>query len=247
MMSTQAAIPTVAAATPTIVAATVLDFALEAPDPETALARFDELPSGLTLVLRAGSPLDAVLAALRMRRRGAFEWTPTLEGPWYWEVEVFRRHATPPVLRGLGEALDWDHARLEALQRRTFFLHFQGQYEAALALYARFAHSLRRHIRMEEEVVLPELERRLGIDSARHPIAAVRAEHRSIERLLEEVASHPGAASLRPEGPARELRALLRRHEHREEGMVEQVLETLLDEDENDALVAAMQSLRPRA
>jgi hypothetical protein len=232
-------------AVPTVFAATVLDFAAEAPDRPAALARFDDLPQGMTLVLRARLPLDEVLLALREGRRGLFEWTPTLEGPWYWEVEVFRRHAAAPGLRRVGEALDWDHARLEALQRRTFGAYAQGRHETALRLYARFAHGLRRHMRIEEEIVLPELERRLRLDPATGPTSGVRADHRTIEGLLAEVASHPGAASLRSDGPAGELQAFLWAHEHREEGLIEKALERLLDEGESDALVAAMQSLHP--
>lgn len=232
-------------AMPTVYGATVVDFGRVTPDLEQALARFDELPPGLTLVLQAGSSLDGILGALRARRRGLFEWTPTLEGPWYWEVEVFRRYATGSVLRRVDEALDWDHERLEALQQRTFSLHARGRYEAALRLYARFAHGLRRHIRVEEDVVLPELERRLGLDPADGPTAGIRAEHRQILRLLAAVASHPGAASLRPDGPAAELRAILARHERGEERLIDAALGELLDPATSDALVAAMQDLPP--
>lgn len=232
-------------AVPTVFAATVLDFGPESPDADVALARFDGSPPGMTLVLRGRLPMTDILLRLQECRPSLFEWTPTLEGPWYWEVEVFRRYAKMPGLRRVGEALDWDHSRLETLQRRTFSAYDQGRYEAALQLYARFAHGLRRHIRIEEEVVLPELERRLQLDPATDPTATVRADHRAIEALLSEVASHPGGASLRSDGPATELQAFLRRHEHREEGLIERALERLLDEGESDALVAAMQSLPP--
>jgi hypothetical protein len=224
--------------------AAVLDFGGAPPDPAAAVRRFDSTPPGQTLLLRARAPLDPVRVLLRRRHCGAFEWTPTLEGPWYWEVEVFRREGVPPALRRVNEALAWDHRRLEALERRTFCLQAQGRSEMALRLYARFAHGLRRHIRIEEMVMLPELERRRGLDPRSGPTARVRAEHRAIEALLREVASRPGPLSLRPNGPAGELRALRQRHEQDEE-TVEGMLESLLGDEESDALVDAMQSLPP--
>jgi uncharacterized protein (DUF2249 family) len=228
-------------AEPTVLAATVLDFGPAAVDEEAVLARFDDLPPGLTLVVRSRAPLGAVREALRARRHGAFEWTPTLEGPWYWEVEVFRRDADPPVLRRVGEALAWDHDRLHALERRTFALQARGRTESALRLFARFAHGLRRHIHMEEQVVFPQLEKRLGDVSA--SMALARAEHREIERLLDEVGRRSGAAAPLPDGPVGALRALLQRHERDEESAFERTLELLLTDQESDALVSAVQSL----
>jgi hypothetical protein len=211
-----------------------------------ALARFDVLERGDTLHLRASVPLRPVLQMLRAVRRGQFEWTPLSDRPDCWEAEVQRRESGRGGRRRLEDVLAWDHRRLDALQQAAFAAHDDGQAEAAWALYRRFADGLRRHVRIEETVVLPWLKHRLGLDDRDATISVVTMEHRAIGTFLDRVCAL-GASALRDGGPAQEFAALLARHERGEDAMVNHRLADLLDEESSDALAAAVQDVPAQA
>jgi uncharacterized protein (DUF2249 family) len=224
-----------------------LDLVRQPPlEPAEAVARFDALKRGQTLTLRGGAPLRPVLLALRAMRPGQFEWTPTQDGPGSWEVEVTRRDAEWGRRRRLEDVLEWDHQRLGALQEAAFAAHSQGRTEAAWALYRRFADGLRRHIRIEETVVLPGLQRRLGMDGRNPTVSVITMEHRAIGTFLDRVCSL-GPSVLRDDGPAAEFAALLSRHERGEDALLNHRLADILDVEASDALASAVQDVPSRA
>lgn len=231
------------AATATVPA---LDLGRQSLDATEVLARFDDLEAGQTLLVRGATPLRPVLLALRASRRGQFEWTPTREGPGYWESEVTRRASQATGSRRLGDVLEWDHERLDQLQKGAFAAWERGLTDLAWELYTRFANGLRRHIRVEETVVLPELERRLGLDGRNGAVATMRGEHRAIGIFLDRVCAS-GPSSLRDGGPAAEFADLLARHERWEDRLINHGLAGLLGDEESDTLAAAVQDLAPQA
>jgi uncharacterized protein (DUF2249 family) len=209
------------------------------------LAAFDILAPGRTLLLRSVGRPEAALSALRTERAGCFEWTPLLEGPGHWEVEVHKRDAGRGTLRSLNEAMHWDHARLTLLEQAAAAAWDGGDRRTGARLHLRFVFGLLRHMRFEEEALFPEFERISGIDPHHGPTGMMRIEHRAIESLLEDVK----AAALRgvrfAETLRTGLRALLHQHDGKEEKVVYTVLDRALSAREADAIVFRFQGLDP--
>jgi hemerythrin-like domain-containing protein/uncharacterized protein (DUF2249 family) len=229
----------------TLPSAAVVDIVTAATAPSDVLAAFDPLAPGEALLLRTVARPEAPLLALREARAGVYEWTPRVEGPGHWEVEVRKRDARPGALRGVTEALGWDHDRLDALEMAAMEAWRSGETRAAARLHLRFVFGLRRHIRFEESVLFPEFERVSGMPPDRGPAAVMRDEHRAIEALLEDM-REAVAGGVRPAEPTRaELRALLHQHNVKEEDFLYPMLDSALDAQAADAVVYRFQAMDP--
>ena len=229
----------------TLPSAAVVDIVTGATAPSDVLAAFDALAPGEALLLRTVARPQAALLALSGARAGTYEWTPRVEGPGHWEVEVHKRDAQPGALRGVTEALGWDHDRLGALEAAAMDAWGAGETRAAARLHLRFVFGLLRHIRFEESVLFPEFERVSGLPVDRGPTAVMRVEHRAIEALLEEVRK----AAVSGVGPAEptcaDLRALLHQHNVKEEDFLYPMLDSALDAQAADAVVYRFQAMDP--
>lgn len=231
----------------TLPSTAIVDIVTAATAPSEVLTAFDALAPGEALLLRTVARPEALLLALRVARTGAYEWTPRVEGPGHWEVEVHKRDAPPAVQRRVTEALGWDHDRLDGLEQAAMEAWDAGETRTAARLHLRFVFGLRRHIRFEENVLFPEFERICGTSPDRGPTEVMRVEHRAIEALLEDV-SLAAASGVRPAGPTRaDLRALLHQHNVKEESVLYPLLDRALDALETDALVFRFQSMDPAA
>ena len=226
-------------------AAVVVDIVTGATAPSDVLAAFDALAPGEALLLRTVARPEAPLLALRESRAGAYEWTPLVEGPGHWEVKVHKRDAPPGALRGITEALGWDHDRLGALEAAAMEAWGGGETRAAARLLLGFVFGLLRHIRFEESVLFPEFERLSGMTADRGPTAVMRVEHRAIEPLLEDMRA-AAARGARPSEPTRaDVRAMLHLHNLKEESVLYPMLDRALDPQESDALVYRFQAMDP--
>ena len=229
----------------TLPAAAIVDITTASTSPADVLTAFDAIGPGEAILLRTVSRPEAALRALRAERAGAFEWTPLVEGPGHWEVEVHRRDARPGALRGVREALSWDHARLDGLEQAATEAWKAAQERAASRFHLRFAFGLQRHIRFEESVLFPAFERTTGLDADRGPTAVMRLEHRMIEERLAEIRD----AAARCVPPAERSRAdlieILEMHDTKEENILYPMLDRALDPREADALVILFQAMDP--
>ena len=154
-----------------------LDLRSVAPGERAArvLAVFDALAPAETLVLLGGDASGDVLRGLQNERRGLFEWSVLEPGPAIWRIAISRRDGTTGPLRGVNEALSWDHDRLEAIEEAAFRKRGAGDLQGAYELYAEFAAGLRRHIGFEEELLFPAFEERTGFPPTAGPTAVMRA------------------------------------------------------------------------
>ncbi len=231
--------------TTTLATARTLDLrGLDAPSRSAAsLAAFDALEPGGSLVLLAGEDSAPLLLRFQKERPGRFEWSPLEEGPEAFRVEI-RRRQTEAAVRGVAEALGWDHDRLEDLEKKAFEERGAGRFAEAAAVYGAFARGLRRHIGFEEDLLFPEFERRAGIPAEAGPTAVMRAEHRTIEGLIGEIERGIGDPATDVEGARRSLHQVLGDHNMKEERILYPGTDRLMTEDERDVLIRRIQAYR---
>jgi uncharacterized protein (DUF2249 family)/hemerythrin-like domain-containing protein len=206
-----------------------------------ALARFDALDRGERFVLVAGDGGVETLRKLQAERPEAFEWSPLAYGPPVWRIEIARREPAKAGGRGVEEALSWDHDRLDALEQAAFEERAAGDLQAAFDLYAQFALGLRRHIGFEEEILFPSFEELSGMPPDAGPTAVMRAEHREIERLLDEIAGGIGDAAADVDAVRADLHRVLGEHNLKEEGVLYPTVDQRLGADGADRLVGRIQ------
>lgn len=202
------------------------------------LEAFDALPVGETLEVHAADAAPTLLRALQGRRKGLFEWSLLEAGPERFRIGIHRRAARPGQLRGVAEALAWDHGRLDALEGEVFDRLAAGDGRGARAVWRAFTVGVCRHIRCEEEIIFPAYEKSGGAG----PTGAMRFEHREIEAVIEAIgntlANPPAARMLR-----RQLHEVLGLHNLKEEEVVYPTLDRTLGPDARDALVARVQAV----
>ena len=209
--------------------------------PTRALAAFDALAAGGTLVLLAPDPASDVLRRLQAERGGLFEWSLLAAGPPAWRIELARRAETGASLRSVSDALSWDHDRLDALEEVAFSMRAAGELRGATDLYAAFAAGLRRHIGFEEEILFPAFEERTGFPPMAGPTAVMRVEHREILDLLQRIEAGIGDSA----APVEELRsrfhAVLGDHNVKEEEILYPGTDEILGAEDADRLVSRIQ------
>jgi len=206
------------------------------------LAAFDALATGESLVVVNDHKPRGLLLHLQERRPGQFEWSPLEEGPEVFQVEVTKRCAEAGTLRGVNEALAWDHDRLDALEHEAFAARAAGDYTRAAGMYRLFARGLRRHIAFEEALLFPEFEASTGFDVEQGPTAVMRSEHREIESLVCELESAVGDPMGSIDAPRQLLHDILTGHNFKEEHVVYPGTDRRLAAEEADALVRRIQS-----
>jgi len=214
---------------------------LEGPDHcQAVLGAFDLLAPGETLVVLSDHAPHKLLRHLQADRKGEFEWSPLEAGPRF-RTEIARRDAKRGALRGVKDALAWDHDRLEAIEDRAFRLYAAGDAAGARSAWTEFDFGLRRHIRFEEEILFPAFERVTGMPPGAGPTLVMRIEHLRIGELLEAI-----GAALNGSGSPLPLRAELHRvlgeHNEKEELVLYPMTDQSLGAAESDALVARIQA-----
>jgi hemerythrin-like domain-containing protein len=186
------------------------------------------------------SGATSTLEALQSSRKGLFEWS-VLGGGSPLRIELRRRNVPQGELRGVTEALGWDHDRLEEIEAAAFAARDAAEYSRAGELWREFETGLRRHIGFEEQLLFPVFEQRLGFPPQAGPTAVMRHEHRLIEALLAQIASEIGVAGSAAERTRERLHHVLGEHNVKEEQILYPQTDGALDPREADALVASIQ------
>jgi hemerythrin-like domain-containing protein len=144
-------------------------------------------------------------------------------------------------LSSLGAYLRWDHDRLGLLFHRAVERALAQRWASARADWWLYGEGLRRHFRVEEELLFPLIEQ-LPRRGGKRITAPLRLEHREIPALVAEMAQ-----PFRDEDLPRlielgaDLALLLVRHERLEEEHVYRECAALLDADrESDLLGRAL-------
>jgi regulator of cell morphogenesis and NO signaling len=220
----------------------ILDLCSLPPDerPARVLEAFDRLSPGEKLTLVGTDWRGDVLRRLQSERRGLFEWSVLASQPGERRIDLARRSEEAP-LRGVNEALSWDHDRLDALENDAFASRAAGDFRRAAELYSEFASGLRRHIGFEEEILFPAFEDRAGFPAAAGPTAVMRTEHRQIEELLARIEDRMSDPEASVDPLRHRFHAVLGDHNFKEEQVLYPTTDQVLGEKEADALVARIQ------
>jgi hemerythrin-like domain-containing protein len=135
--------------------------------------------------------------------------------------------------------LSWDHDRLDGILSEATRHVEQGDLGQARSLFVSFEEGLRRHIRIEEELLFPLFESRTGMRNG--PTAVMRAEHRLIEAELARMRQglDAGDASEYASGLAT-LHGVLGPHNAKEEQVLYPTTDDMLDLLERRDIVDGM-------
>ena len=135
--------------------------------------------------------------------------------------------------------LSWDHDRLEAILADVCLHVDAGKLAEGEVGYREFLTGLKRHIRVEEELLFPLFEARTGVIGG--PTEVMRAEHREIERALEMM--REGLAQ-RDTGAFRDglrfLRSVLPDHNAKEEHVLYPTTDRVLSDEERSTFVGRL-------
>jgi iron-sulfur cluster repair protein YtfE (RIC family) len=91
-------------------------------------------------------------------------------------------HVSTSRFDSITRYLSWDHDRLDGLLSEATRHVERGNIGQARSIFLTFDEGLRRHIRIEEQLLFPLFESRTGMRNG--PTAVMRAEHRLIEAEL---------------------------------------------------------------
>jgi uncharacterized protein (DUF2249 family)/iron-sulfur cluster repair protein YtfE (RIC family) len=212
---------------------------------------FDDLTPGEAFILMNDHEPKPLLYQFQFERTGIFEWSPLEEGPEVWRVEIKKRDTLNGSARAVGEFLKTDHRRLD----KIFSDHHRPAIETrewveGLKAFTEFQTGLRRHIRMEEEVLFSEFEERSGIREG-GPTDVMRMEHQEIMAIMDDIRRITEATVNNPaEGVTltkdlkylgQSLAQLLYTHNQKEERILYPHSDTMMSEEERDAVVRKMQ------
>lgn len=145
----------------------------------------------------------------------------------------------------ISEVLVHDHRRLHELRKRARSAVEAGDHGEARIAFAQFDSGLRHHIRVEEDLLFPALEREGGLRRDSGPIGVMIAEHREIEGLLDQLArkfSDEAGANDEDESPMNQLTAMLEAHDAKEEMVLYPMADQVIGEAERDSIVEKMRA-----
>jgi iron-sulfur cluster repair protein YtfE (RIC family) len=145
--------------------------------------------------------------------------------------------AAPQPLETLSSYLAWDHAQIESMIADAKLMVGDGQLERADEQVREVRARVLRHIRVEELVVFPLLERRTGRFSG--PTVVMRHEHVRIQGELADMNEALGRGDRSGfQAASARLDALLPSHNMKEERFLYPVIDaSLSDRERHDVLV----------
>ena len=143
------------------------------------------------------------------------------------------------MFKSVAEYLSWDHDRLHAILDTVRNRVYNAEWPYARRDYDEFARGLKRHIRLEEEILFPVFESRVG---PRERTTVMRDEHTRIRGVLgslHDAISRADAAAFRSSLAV--LLSLMRAHNEKEDEILYPADQSL-PETERAALLRRLRS-----
>lgn len=180
-------------------------------------ARVRELTPGQGIELVSDEDPQLLLHSLRLHVHGRIAWEHMAAGPPVWRVRILPRRDLAP--RTAGELLSRDHERLDLLLGDSLQAANAGDTATVQRLFPAFAEGLRRHIRVEDELLAPAIRNADAGDD--DPVTTMLREHEDIQaqlELIEDMLADASASELATYLAL--LSGTLAKHEVREEERV---------------------------
>ena len=201
---------------------------------------FAALNRGESFVLINDHAPTPLLYQFQAEHDGEFDWWPLEQGPAVWRIVVARRK-TLDANRTITEFLQTDHTRLDSLYNGFQEAIKAGNWEQATVSWNEFSHGLKRHIRIEEELLFPAFEEKTGMKDA-GPTFVMKMEHTDIKELLDQIGALTQAQNERgASDTAYRLTNTLVDHNMKEEHILYPESDSFLTEAERAALVKKAQ------
>lgn len=146
---------------------------------------FRGLKPGDSFVLVNDHEPKPLLYQFQAEHDGEFDWWPLEQGPQVWRVSIVKRE-NPGTERTITDYLQTDHRRLDAIMEGFQAALREGRWEDASRGFREFVLGLKKHIRIEEDILFPVFEEKTGMfDSG--PTFVMKMEHKEIQDLLEKI------------------------------------------------------------
>lgn len=153
----------------------------------TIFATFRDLEPGGSFILVNDHEPKPLLYQFQAEHDGEFEWWPLEQGPQAWRVRIVKREAAGTD-RTITDYLQTDHRRLDGIMENFQDALRAQRWEDASSDFREFVLGLRRHIRIEEEILFPVFEEKTGMIDA-GPTFVMKMEHKEINELLDRILS----------------------------------------------------------
>lgn len=202
---------------------------------------FGKLNPGESFILVNDHDPKPLLYQFQAEHDGEFDWWPLEQGPQAWRVSIVKREA-PGADRTITEYLQTDHRRLDAIYERFQSAVNAQRWDEAAADFKEFSLGLRRHIRVEEEILFPVFEDKTGMRDA-GPTFVMRMEHKDIQSLLDRIlASTEGHDAAGISGSSSALVGILMDHNMKEEHILYPESDSFLSDSEKKDVVKRSQA-----
>jgi uncharacterized protein (DUF2249 family) len=194
-----------------------------------------DLQRGETVVLLTPEEPSLLMQSLDLQLRNALRWTISATAAGTWRVEVHHRADVAPA--DVLDALLRDHQRLDELFSRAMRLVSGGEAAEAAPLVVEFGTRLRRHIRVENDVLATRFPlRRDGRGS--DPLSIMLREHEEILNQLMVIEAYFAEGIPQPaevDAFFAILSGTLAKHEYREENHLFPLWSALLHREEHQS------------
>lgn len=210
------------------------------------LKEFDALPPGGGLMIIDNVDIRYFLKILQTGRRNSYEWWPIAIGPDAWQVVIMKRVETTE--RTIQDLLHSDHARLYNLfEDHSAELDVDNVMLASIR-FDEFQAGLLRHIKMEEEVLIPAYEKKTEITMG--PTHIMRVEHQEIQGFLKKMVDLLNEAKIEGLSKREAIKELgnqiheyLKLHIQKEEGILYPSSDQVIQGKEREELILQMEAV----
>lgn len=209
-----------------------------------AFEAFERLPPGGSFEVSAHRQLVPLFSELQARYGLGFHWWPLEPGPFVWRVTLAK--PSPDARLTVASAMAAYHLHLYELWREFELTVDRCQIDTVHRLVRELSLGLRRYIDLEEFVLFPLLDAQTETDGG-GSTAAMRSEHREIERVVDRFAiklnlARDCATILEEFDRPVEPMALFQSHYRQEEAILYPIMNKVFGHAEQMEILSLMQS-----
>jgi len=202
---------------------------------------YNKLNPGESFILVNDHEPKPLLYQFQAEHDGEFDWWPLEQGPQAWRVSVVKRE-TPDPDRTITEYFQTDHRRLDGIYERFQSAVHANRWDEAAADFREFSLGLKRHIRVEEEILFPVFEDKTGMHDA-GPTFVMKVEHKEIQSLLDKIlGSTDGHDAAGVSNGSSSLISILMDHNMKEEHILYPESDAFLSDSERKDVVKRSQA-----